>query len=314
MSESARSVAGDAALPEPLLLGQFIPLHYHYQMLRDQARREAFREAIERTVQPGMKVLELGGGTGFLSFLAARCGAQVRCVECNPALVAAARRFLGMNEGGDRVEVIQADAFDYLPPEPVDVVICEMLHVGLLREKQVPVLAAFQRRYGQAFGLPLPRFLPEASLLAVQPVQQSFRFAGYHAPIPLFQTPGGQDGDCQELGSPLVHQVIDYQKALPQCIHGEGLIAIQQLGSWNALRFVTKNVLAVLVAEQRTIDWWNQYLVLPLEEPRIVHPGELVRIEFSYEAGAPLEALSDSLQVSSEADVPAPSTLRRQAA
>lgn len=271
-------------------------LHSRCPWLHDAAWLAAFQEAIAATVQPGMKVLELGGGTGLLSFLAARCGAEVRCVEGHPALLRMARQFLAQNDGGHRVEVIEADACDYLPPEPVDMVICQMLHVGLLREKQVPVLAAFQQRYTKAYGEPLPRFLPEASVLAVQPVQQSFRFAGYHAPVPLFQLAADEDPNCRELGAPALHVIVDYQQPLPRSLSWEGLVAIQHSGTLNALRFITKNLLCVLVPQQRTIDWWNPYLVQPLEAPCQVEAGELVRVRFCYEAGASLETLAASLE------------------
>jgi hypothetical protein len=49
-------------VPEEHLLGQFIPLHYHFNMLRDQQRMAPFREAIDLTVPDNGVVLELGGG------------------------------------------------------------------------------------------------------------------------------------------------------------------------------------------------------------------------------------------------------------
>ncbi|MGC4002533.1 MAG: hypothetical protein QM811_05070 [Pirellulales bacterium] len=73
-------------MPEEMLLGQFIPLHYHFNMLQDRTRMEPFREAIEMVVPVGGKVLELGGGTGVLSWFAAQRAAKVWCVERNPAL------------------------------------------------------------------------------------------------------------------------------------------------------------------------------------------------------------------------------------
>jgi hypothetical protein len=60
---------------------------------------------------------------------------------------------------------------------------------------------------------------------------------------------------------------------------------------------VTKNILAVLVDQQRSVDWPNQYLILPLESPRAVRPGDFIRVRFSYQAGATLEALAESLHV-----------------
>ena len=69
---------------ESCYLGQFIPVHYHHNMLMDANRMHNFKAAIAYVVQPGMKVLELGGGTGVLSFFAAQKAGKVYCVEFNP--------------------------------------------------------------------------------------------------------------------------------------------------------------------------------------------------------------------------------------
>src|SRR3569832_1492856 len=161
-------------------LGQFIPLHYRHNMLNDTVRMRGFKAAIEHAVQPGMRVLELGGGTGVLSFFAAQKAQKVYCVERNPELVRSARANLARNVNGHRVDVIEADAFDYLPPEPVDVVICEMIHVAMLREQQIPVIESFRRRGRGGGGGPRPRGGPGARGRAGQPVQQSFEFEGYN--------------------------------------------------------------------------------------------------------------------------------------
>ncbi|MFA6969791.1 MAG: methyltransferase domain-containing protein [Gallionella sp.] len=276
---------------EHLELGQFIPFIYHHNMLADPARMNAFRDAIDISVPHGAKVLDLGGGTGVLSFFAAQRAAKVWCVERNPELVQAARRLLAINPGGEKVEVIQADAFNYLPPEPVDVVICEMLHVGMLREKQVPVLAGFKRRYLEKFGAPLPLFLPEAFLQAVQPVQQSFDFGGYYAPIPSLQDPSTLHPRTRELASPVLFQLASYGKSLPLDCAWQGKITLTDGGKLNALRFITKNVLTVVEQEQRSVDWFSQYLILPLSDPIEVTAGQQVSVSFSYLLGDPIATL-----------------------
>ncbi|WP_447975443.1 methyltransferase domain-containing protein [Nitrospira sp. Kam-Ns4a] len=272
-------------------LGQFIPLHYHYNMLNDRARMVGFQAALARLVRPGARVLELGGGTGVLSFFEAQRAARVWCVERNPQLVREARRLLGLNAGGGMIEVVEADAFEYLPPEPVDLVICEMLHVGLLREQQIPVLASFKARYLGRFGGPLPTFVPEATLQAVQPVQQCFDFHGYYAPTVLFQDPTVTQPATRELGEPALFQRIIYEEPLPDRCAWDGLLTVRVAGTLNALRFATKNLLAILVNEGRTVDWFNQYLIVPLPEPLAVQPGDRVGVRFAYRPGDPLDAL-----------------------
>ncbi len=282
---------------ESLELGQFIPLHYHHNMLNDSVRMKGFKEAINMAVKPGDKVLELGGGTGVQSFFAAQKAQKVYCVERNPELVNAARDILAKNINGDKVEVIQADALHYLPPEPVDVVICEMLHTGLLREKQMPVIDSFKKRYLEKFGGSLPIFVPEASIQAVQPIQQDFYFDGFYAPTILFQDPCSIQERSKGLANPEVFQTLAYDEPFSQTCHWDGKIAMTENGELNALRLVTKNILAINLAAGSTVDWHTQYIVLPLPTPLSVAAGDNVSIRFNYQGGDAINALTDSLEV-----------------
>ncbi|TWT31410.1 methyltransferase domain-containing protein [Blastopirellula retiformator] len=278
------------------VLGQYIPLHYHFEMLRDSYRMKSFREAIEATVRPGDKVVDLGGGTGVMSFFAARAGAEVWYCERNPELVEAAQRMLRANHVAEQVHIVHADAAEFTPPSPVDAVICEMLHVGLLREKQVQVISAFQRNYAAAHGPRLPRFFPEGTLLACQPVEQDFEFEGYLATGPLFQAPADEHADTHVLADATVHQMVWYDKPLRSEIAWRGKIEIAHRGVMNGVRFITKNALTVLVEDERVIPWHNQFLVMPLERPQEVEAGDVIEISFQYEAGEELSQLAATLQ------------------
>jgi type I protein arginine methyltransferase len=285
-------------VPEEMLLGQFIPLHYHFNMLQDNTRMHSFRDAIDLVVPVGGKVLELGGGTGVLSFFAAQRASNVWCVERNPAMVRAAKQFLERNAGGERVQVVQADAMCYLPPEPVDVVICEMLHVGLLREKQVDVLRSFSKRYLDTYGAPLPKFIPDACAQTVQPVEQNFDFCGYEAPIPLFVQAGLHEKEVV-LAEPKAYSIFCYDSDIPERFQWSGVFTIQREGHLNALSFFTKNFLAFVLNENRSIDWPMNRLILPLPQPKQVNVGEQIEVRLSYRAGCPIEALQDSLAATS---------------
>jgi predicted RNA methylase len=293
---------------ESCYLGQFIPVHYHHNMLMDQNRMNAFQAAIAHAVRPGMKVLELGGGTGVLSYFAAQQADKVVCVEFNPDLVREARRFLAMNPNGHKVEVIHADAFDYLPPEPVDVVICEMIHVAMLREKQVAVIEAFKERYRARFGGPLPIFMPEAVVMAVQPLQQDYQFHGYYAPIVQFQDTGVAYPGTVELARPAVYSVLDFVEPVDSLIAWSGSFTVEQDGTLNALRFVTRNVLSIVQERGTTIDWLNHYMTLPLAKPLEVTAGDVVDVAFQYRAGASIPSLQAALRatLAVDASVPAP--------
>ncbi len=279
-------------------LGQFIPLHYHHNMLKDENRMSNFKAAIDQVVFKGAKVLELGGGTGVLSCFAAARASKVWCVEFNPDLVAESRRFLALNPDGHKVEVVHADAFDYLPPEPVDVVICEMIHVAMLREKQIEIIEAFKQRYLRKFSAPLPVFMPEAVIMAVQPLQQNYNFHGFYAPIIQFQRPNIIQSGSIELAAPLVYSTLDLSQSNSLEIQWHGSIMMTQDCTVNALRFITKNILAVLQEQASTIDWLIDYLVLPLEQSVEARSGDLLHISFNYRAGASIRSLEKKLHVS----------------
>ena len=227
----------------------------------------------------------------------------------NAELAREARRFLDMNTHGDRVQVVNADAFEYLPPEPVDVVVCEMLHVAMLRENQIGVIERFKQRYLAHFDLPLPLFVPEASIQTVEPVQQNFDFSGYYAPVPIFRDPYASQAATLELGAPIVYSTLRYDAPLPMCFEWQGEMVITATGTLNALRFVTKNILATQAAaspiknmlavaspyQSSMNEWHNQYLVMPLASPLAVHAGDVLHLAFSYPAGGALDELARSL-------------------
>ncbi|MEB0134831.1 methyltransferase domain-containing protein [Actimicrobium sp. CCC2.4] len=283
---------------ESCYLGQFIPLHYHHNMLMDQRRMKSFKEAISQVVFPGAKVLELGGGTGVLSFFAAATAEKVWCVEFNPDMVDEARRLLSRNAHGHKIEVVQADAFEYLPPEPVDVVICEMIHVGMLREKQVDVMASFKQRYLARFGGPLPLFVPDAVIMAVQPLQLDYDFEGFNAPIVQFRELTREADDTLEMAGPQVYSTMDFQTDVDPEIRWCGDFMMAHSGTVTSLRFITKNILAVLVDQQTTIDWLNNFMILPLDAPVEVLAGDVLQVSFNYRAGGSLPSLQLTMTAS----------------
>lgn len=275
-------------------LGQFIPLHYHYNMLVDEARMSPFERAITSVVPEGGTVVELGGGTGILSFFAAKKAHKVWCVERNPQLTAAARENVRRNGLGGRIEVIEMDAFDFLPSEPVDAVICEMLHVGMLVERQIEVISSFKERYQAAFGPKLPVFIPEAFLNAIQPLQQSFDYHGFYAPSPLFQDPLVPQERSVELAAPAVYASGQYRDPLSLSYQWEHRFTIAKPGNLNAMRLITKNLLST---RPSLIDciWFNQYLVLPVGQSLEVEAGDSVSVSLSYSAGSQLDEVQINL-------------------
>ncbi|GAB7038567.1 MULTISPECIES: methyltransferase domain-containing protein [Catenuloplanes] len=265
-----------------------IPLQYHAQMLLDDRRMGAFRTAIGRVVGPGMRVLELGAGTGVLAHFAVRAGAaSVIAVERELSVYQAASRALAAH--GDDVTVVHADARAFTPPPVVDVVVCEMLHVGLLRERQVEVIGAFLDSYAG----PPPVFLPCATIQAVQPVSQDFTFYGYTVAAPLFQDPSAAQPRTVELAAPTIFQSFFYGAgSLPSICAADVRFTVARDGVLNAVRMITKNL---LTEEPSPVEWLMNYLVVPLPAATTVTAGDTVRIRFAYRPGDEIPELMSTL-------------------
>jgi len=298
---------------ESSFLGQFIPVHYHYNMLLDEQRMEAFRNAIQSVIRPGMRVVELGGGTGILSFLAARCGAKVWCVERNIELVAVARKAIRSNGFESLVTVVHEDATEFIPPEPIDAVICEMLHVGLLREKQAQVINAFKENYQARFGDRLPRFLPEASLLTFQLLEYPFLFSGYEVQVPVFQQPTPNQVGI-ELSELQTYGQVIYDESYPMQFGWSDKVMASQSGHLSAIRFITQNLIAIDTEKQCSYPWPNQFLILPIEEPISIEEGQEVAVEFCYRAGESLQSLSEAIRINKQIHNPSLQSTRSLAA
>ena len=132
--------------------------------------------------------------------------------------------------------------------------------------------------------------------MAVQPLQQEYDFDGFHAPIVQFQETGVVQSGTVELAQPAVYSILDFSQPVDGLIAWEGSVLVEQGGTLNAMRFVTKNVLAIVQERATTIDWLNHYMTLPLYRPLEVKAGDLLRISFAYRAGGSIPSLQASIR------------------
>jgi SAM-dependent methyltransferase len=161
---------------------------FPYMCLKDEARTLAFRDAIQAVVRPGDIVVDVGAGSGILSFFAAEAGARmVYAVEIDAVSAAALRRSVGLNHAvGGRVEVVEGDAALVALPPAVDVVIAEIIETGLMDEEQVPVLNALRRRGVVTAGT---RLVPIGYETTLQLVSADHRYYGFEIAAPKHEWP-----------------------------------------------------------------------------------------------------------------------------
>lgn len=135
--------------------GHFIGLNHHRLMLADEERMTRYRDAIQAQVREGMRVLDLGCGTGILSFWAAQAGAEVVAVEPHD-VISVARALAKANGLEERITFVQADSRELALSEPVDMVITECMGNFFVTDEMQPVLRDIPRHLSSG-GRTLPR-------------------------------------------------------------------------------------------------------------------------------------------------------------
>lgn len=106
---------------------------------RHESTRLALR-ALERVVQPGDRLLDLGAGSAILGIAAAKFGATVLAVDVDPAALENARENVSANGVADRVEIV-CGALDDVSETAFDVLVANIQSNVL-----VPLLGGLRTR------------------------------------------------------------------------------------------------------------------------------------------------------------------------
>ncbi|MFO0745011.1 MAG: class I SAM-dependent methyltransferase [Myxococcota bacterium] len=154
--------------------GHFIGLNHHRLMLQDALRMDAYREAIRQRVKPGMRVMDLGTGTGVLAMWAAEAGADVVAVEPH-AVIEVARRIARDNGLADKIQFIRADAKAMALDAPVDLVVTECMGNFFVTDEMQPVLRDLPRHMAPGAAT-LPRRISLHLAAATLPLWKEIRF------------------------------------------------------------------------------------------------------------------------------------------
>lgn len=264
-------------------------------MLADDRRVTAFRRAIERVIRPGDVVLEAGAGTGLLSSFAAARARAVYAVEADPGVAALGARLVELNGMADRVRYRQGRAERTLPPEPVDVVVCEMLHAALAVEQQVPVLNAVRRGLAKAFpGHPF-RVIPQEAVSYCQLLEADFTYHGYLAPFVRLGDTYHADPSIRPLSGLTPYHHADFAGPVAPGVDAAVALTADAAGTVNAVRLLTQAVLGYdesAPTDERLIDWYVNYVVIPLAAPLAAQSGDRFAATLAYRLGCELDEIA----------------------
>ena len=132
-------------------------IEYHRTLLADAVRNRAFHAALARVIRKGKTtVADIGAGTGFLGFLAAKLGAK-RVDLYEAAEVADVARTLLRHNRLHNCRIAQAHSTDVTTPERVDVVVSETLGNYPFEENIIGTLNDARARFLAPGGTIIPR-------------------------------------------------------------------------------------------------------------------------------------------------------------
>ncbi len=139
----------------------YVVPRWHFPMLQDRPRNDAYAAAIRRTVGPDHHVLEIGTGSGLLAMLSARAGARrVTTCEMVPIIAKAARRVITANGLADRIQVVTGRSQDLEVGRDVeeagDVLVSEIIGNDFLSEGVLAAVADARKRLLNADAVVIP--------------------------------------------------------------------------------------------------------------------------------------------------------------
>jgi type II protein arginine methyltransferase len=152
--------------PADIALSSAIPTvpRWHFAMLNDLERNEAFAVALDNVVPQGAHVLDIGSGTGLLSMMVARAGAaSVTTCEQNPTLAELARQIVARHGLSDVITIVPKMSTDLVVgvdlPRRADLIVSEIVDCGLVGEGVLPTV----RHAREHLLAPGGRLLPESA-------------------------------------------------------------------------------------------------------------------------------------------------------
>jgi tetratricopeptide (TPR) repeat protein len=288
------------------LIDKIVP-NWHVPMMNEFERNNAYFLGMQAAVTPGQLVFEIGAGSGLLSMMAAKLGAQ-QVVTCEgaPLIADMARQIVATNGYQDTISVLAKPSFEVMLgsdlPEQADILVHEIFSSGLIEEHVLPAMEDAKQRLLK----PGARIIPGAASIMVAlvggddlgrvlHVKDPFGFdlrqfnAITPKKLPMFR----EDIELELLSDDVAAFRFDFvndsqypaeQKTLELTATGAGLCygVIQ----WIGLEMDSQTNYQNHPSVKRAVSGW-QHLVYRFDEPIQLTPGQRVRIFAAHDRATP---------------------------
>lgn len=144
----------------------FDALWPHEEMLSSAVRMEAYRHAIETSIQPGSRVMDFGTGVGILAIWASKLAYHVDAIDHSKTMIKIASQLASLNNVRN-ITFHHTHSTQFLPKEPVDAIIHEQMGSWLTDELLVPNIVDLRDRVLRPTG----SILPNQFSLYIEPIE-----------------------------------------------------------------------------------------------------------------------------------------------
>jgi predicted RNA methylase len=269
---------------------QFTP--YEISMcLYDVQRTRLWKQAIEDTVRSGDIVVDAGAGTGILGMFAVLDeAARVYSLELHPRFCTLISHLAKKNQVEDRVTVIAGDATKVEIPEPIDVLICELLCTGQFFEPEVQVVNHL-RQYFKPTTQVIPRRVESyVQLLDAQEIFYNVRIDTDSRSLLL--------ADDEPVSTRERYDVIDFNHPVePEAVDAHVLLRARETRVADAVVITSRAFLTEDLVTERTRFLYNPEVIF-LKHPVNLIKDRVYRVHLAYRYGA--DTLDATIEVDPE--------------
>jgi 2-polyprenyl-3-methyl-5-hydroxy-6-metoxy-1,4-benzoquinol methylase len=284
------------------LLGKRVPT-WHFPMMNDRPRNEAFEQALINRIQENDIVLDIGCGSGLLSMMAVRAGAQSAiAIESEEQVIKVAAQVIETNGYGDEITLIHKRSTQLSAPEQLplcDLLVCEIFDVSLLGEDALFTIAHAKKKLLK----PNAKILPQRLNLWVQVVESDDLRARYRvdeaqgfdlSAFNQLRDPRLLQLDLkrfqyQTLSAPYLAFSIDLESDFPLSDEDLMILEIESAGRVDGLIFwydlildEANDVVLSTSPHQENTHWLQGFAPRYCDHTQCVNQGELLNVTYVY--------------------------------